>query len=135
LHRLDRRRRGRWSRRSSRLGFRNGRLLFDFRFNFGFGFRFDAPRLRFSHHGFRFNLRHFDGDEVVFCYRPLSSVGSRHSKFPAEPVRETILDRVRMRCHRHAHVLQFTNDLSIVAIQLAGQLVNSKLWHSLFKNS
>jgi hypothetical protein len=40
-----------------------------------------------------------------------------------------------MRCHRHAHVLQFANDLRIVAIELAGKLVNSKLWHSLFKPS
>src|SRR5262245_49205759 len=32
-----------------------------------------------------------------------------------------------MRGDRHTHVLQFANDFGVVAIQLAGKLVNSKL--------
>ena len=48
------------------------------------------------------------------------SVRREYTQFAAEPVGKTILNCVRMRCYRHAHVLQFANDFGIVAIQLAG---------------
>jgi hypothetical protein len=62
-----------------------------------------------------------DGYEIVGIGRHPFSVGRRkYTQFAAEPVGKTILNGVRMRCHRHAHVLQFANDLGIVAIKLAG---------------
>ena len=60
----------------------------------------------------------------AFCLDRLFFV---HTEFLAERVRETVFDGVGVRSDRHTHVLQFANDLGVVAIQLAGKLVNSKL--------
>jgi len=43
-----------------------------------------------------------------------------HTEFLAERVRETVFNSIGMRGDRHTHVLQFANDLRVVAIQLAG---------------
>jgi hypothetical protein len=132
--------RGLWRRRyrwRSDLGFNNRRLFFDLRFSFCL----DDRLLRLSLHCFfndsgrDFCVRSLDGYDVIATRVFLASIRHKYTELAAKPVRKAVFNCVRMRCHRHAHVLQFANDLRIVAIELAGKLVNSKLWHSLFKPS
>jgi hypothetical protein len=137
------RRRRLWRRRYGWRGWRNDlrldnrRLFFDLRFSFCL----DDRLLRLSLHNFLndsgrdFGVRSLDGYDIVAVGGLLASVRHKYTELAAKPVREAVFNCVRMRCHRHAHVLQFANDLCIVAIKLAGKLVNSKLWHSLFKPS
>jgi len=104
-------------------------------FNFGFSFSFNARRFRLDRDSLHRRLddiiRHLDGNDIVATSGGhLAGVGRIHAQFFPELVGQTILNRVGVRSHRHAHVLQFANDLGVVAVQLAGQLVNSKLWHS-----
>jgi hypothetical protein len=99
------RRRGLWRRWSRwrwhcNLGF--GRFFFEFRFRFRFGFQLDARRFRF--HGDRlgsngdlFFFRNIYGDNVVFvCRRSPARFRSKHTEFPAQPVRQAVFNRIRM---------------------------------------
>ena len=65
-------------------------------------------------------------------WQPVLALALRRTgpSFLRSSVGLAIVNRIGMRCYRHSHVLQFANDLGIVEIQFAGQLVNSKLWHS-----
>jgi hypothetical protein len=99
--------RRRRDRRSSRLYGFNGFRFFDNRggrhFNLGFrnGNGFDV---------LFFNLRFFPRNYFI---------PSIHSKFAAQLIRKAVFDRIRMGRHRDAHVLQFADDLGVVAIQLS----------------
>jgi len=76
-------------------------FFFDFRFRFGFGFRLNPRRFRFGRRGFgnrNFLIWNVYGDNVVVsCQRSLfASIWSKHTEFPAESVRESVFDGVRM---------------------------------------
>ena len=43
-----------------------------------------------------------------------------HPQLLAKLVCQAVFNCIGMRCHRHAHMLQFPNDLGIVAIEFAG---------------
>ena len=134
-NRRCRRRSQRRSRRRCylRLGWRR---FLNFSFNFGFSSGFNARRFRLDRDSLHRRLddiirRLLDGNDIVATSGGhLAGVGSVHAQFSPEPVGQTIFNRIGVRSHRHAHVLQFANDLGVVAIQLAGQLINTKLWHS-----
>ena len=59
--------------------------------------------------------------------RRFGNLGDR-SELLAKQRRLAIIHRIGMRCHRHSHVLEFADDLGVVEIQFACQVVNSKLW-------
>ena len=60
-------------------------------------------------------------DDLLLRWRELCRRGRNvDAQFLAQPVGQTILDCIGVRRHRHTHVLQFANDLGIIAIQLAG---------------
>jgi hypothetical protein len=98
-------------------------LRFDFRLNsWCFGLRCCRRYgLRLNN---RFNLCNFVGFDR-YCLRHLDHCcpcrfGDEHTKLLAELFGETVFDSIGMRCYRHAHVLEFANDLGIVAIQFTG---------------
>jgi hypothetical protein len=134
---LDFRRRG-WTRRSCRRSRRSGRwrchlhfnrwrLFLNLRLDLGFRFDFNSRRFgfdwnRFGRYFYGLNfIRHFNGDNVVATSRNFFvGIGYKHTEFPAQFVRQTIFNRIRMRCYRHTHVLQFANDFGVIAIELSG---------------
>jgi hypothetical protein len=127
-----------WGRRSCRRRCRSGRwrchlhfnrwrLLLNFRLDLGFGFDFNSRRFgfdwnRFDRGFYGLNLiRHFNGHNIVATSCSfLAGIGHKHAEFPAQFVGQTIFNRIRMRCYRHTHVLQFANDFGVIAIELSG---------------
>ena len=67
--------------------------------------------MHFNRRGF--HMLHGNGR----CAFGSSSLGA---ELLAKLVRQTVFHCVGMRCHRHAHVLQFPNDFGIVGIQFTG---------------
>jgi hypothetical protein len=108
------------------LGFDSRGFFFDLRFNLGFRFRFNAGRRCFdmSRLGRRFrnlDIRYLDGHDIVVTGgNHFVAVRDIDTKVATQLVGYAILDCVGMRCHRHAQVLQFANDLGVIAIELAG---------------
>ena len=118
-HGYRRRNRGRWRN----LCRRRRSLLFDLGFWFGFNGRRCCDDLhnrlwfrRFRRGRRRFDLRGFDDFRQGFR---LGLRGDIDTELLPQPFGQTVLDRVGVRRDRHTHVLQFANDLRVIAIQLA----------------
>jgi hypothetical protein len=127
-----------WNRRSCRRRWRSGRwrchlhfnrwrLLLNFRLDLRFGFDFNSRRFGFDWNRFGWDfyglnlIRHFNGNNVVATSRNFFvGIRHKHTEFPAQFVCQTIFNRIRMRCYRHTHVLQFANDFRVIAIELSG---------------
>ncbi len=119
---------------------RRRRFLFNLGFNLWFGLNFDFRNFlwRFDVNGLGWRRR---GRRRSFDLHFLDRRGCRdllcsfkHTQFLPQSIRQAVLNCIRMGRHWHAHVLQFANNLRIIAIQLTRQLINSKLWHSLLTN-
>jgi len=129
--------------RNARL-FNGRRFFFDSRFdlslNPGGGFffnlrlrlRFNARRFRFwrrrgvnngsrFHHWLgHFNFKRLNGHRLRRLNRYLAGVRLEHSELLSKLVSQTVFDSIGVRRYRHTHVLQFADNLGIVAIQFTG---------------
>jgi len=70
---------------------------------------------------FGHTLRSFH-NRFLHCFDGYTCRGCRleHTKLLTQLIGETVFNSVGMGCYRHAHVLQFANNLEIVAIQFSG---------------